>query len=539
MMGTPAPSGEKPGDCHKAVCDGHGQITQMVDDTDSDDKEQCTNDACSNGVPTHQPVEAGTCNENGGKVCGANNGPWAGQCVECLTNGDCTSPNVCLGSVCGPANCADNVKNGGESDVDCGGPCPPCADGKTCNGGSDCLSTACVLTGFDFTCAVASCSDGFVDGTELGETDVDCGGPNCMPCGTGLKCLADGDCLGGVCKSNLCAPTCTDGQKNQGESDVDCGGPCAKKCAYQKQCYADSDCVTGWCNPNLGSCDAQILAQNQAFPGAVAVDGTSVYWVQGGVGVMKLPLGTSTPIAVSSGEGPYEIALDASWPSTAQYVYWTSDAGGGAVKRRRVDLSQPVETLVTNEYIAAGVATSGSAVFWSNVNLGTVKKLPIGGTASTLAMLTQSFDMHLAIDATYLYFTHPKSMSVYRVPLAGGMVQGMATAAKPVGIAVDGLNLYWSDYALGEVWKTQLIGGNPARLAMGLSSPATIAIDTNNVYTYEDVPGVARVLEISSVTGATKVLVSGLTQPGGIAVDDKWVYFSHYGDHSIRRVLKQ
>ncbi len=68
-------------------------------------------------------------------------------------------------------SCFDGVASGGETSVDCGGPCPPCA----------------------------SCSDGVQN---QGEVFVDCGGP-CPAC-----------------------PSCFDGIQNQGETGIDCGGPC-------------------------------------------------------------------------------------------------------------------------------------------------------------------------------------------------------------------------------------------------------------------------------------------------------------------------
>jgi len=68
-------------------------------------------------------------------------------------------------------SCTDGVLSGGEVEVDCGGPCPPCA----------------------------TCADGSLN---QGETFIDCGGP-CPPC-----------------------PGCADGIQNQGEEGIDCGGPC-------------------------------------------------------------------------------------------------------------------------------------------------------------------------------------------------------------------------------------------------------------------------------------------------------------------------
>jgi hypothetical protein len=59
----------------------------------------------------------------------------------------------CKAGVCGPAACINGVKDGTETDVDCGGPCPPCANGKTCAGNGDCLNGNC--TGG--VCVQASC----------------------------------------------------------------------------------------------------------------------------------------------------------------------------------------------------------------------------------------------------------------------------------------------------------------------------------------------------------------------------------------------
>jgi hypothetical protein len=44
-----------------------------------------------------------------------------------------------------PATCSDGVKNGSESDVDCGGPtCARCALGRGCVGAADCSTSHCV-----------------------------------------------------------------------------------------------------------------------------------------------------------------------------------------------------------------------------------------------------------------------------------------------------------------------------------------------------------------------------------------------------------
>lgn len=54
---------------------------------------------------------------------------------------DHTDPNP------GPTDpsCFDGARNGQESDLDCGGPCPPCPDGDHCDDPADCQSGACIL----------------------------------------------------------------------------------------------------------------------------------------------------------------------------------------------------------------------------------------------------------------------------------------------------------------------------------------------------------------------------------------------------------
>jgi hypothetical protein len=97
------------------------------------------------------------------------------------------------------------------------------------------------------------CFNAVLDGDE---TDVDCGG-SCPPCEEGKACLVDSDCKSGFCLEGICVvPSCFDGIKNQGESDIDCGGPC-QPCELGKMCNADSGCMSGYCDPELKACTEQ------------------------------------------------------------------------------------------------------------------------------------------------------------------------------------------------------------------------------------------------------------------------------------------
>ncbi len=119
--------------------------------------------------------------------------------ITCIDGSECTS-GICLAGKCAEPSCSDNVKNGLESDVDCGGNCGKCINDQSCNANSDCASNTCS----DGVCVEAdTCSDGILDGDEA---DVDCGGACANKCSIGNNCASDQDCGTDLeCVSNLCS----------------------------------------------------------------------------------------------------------------------------------------------------------------------------------------------------------------------------------------------------------------------------------------------------------------------------------------------
>src|SRR6185369_11784680 len=127
---------------------------------------------------------------------------------KCGSTSGCSS-GVCLNGNCAAPKCDDTVKNGNETDVDCGGSCSPCIPGQKCGQGSDCNSLVCDLSAQPAVCKIPLCNDGVKNG---GETDKDCGGPSCgASCHAGQACLAKTDCQCAVCTNAVCAPACGDG----------------------------------------------------------------------------------------------------------------------------------------------------------------------------------------------------------------------------------------------------------------------------------------------------------------------------------------
>jgi hypothetical protein len=193
-------------------------------------------------------------NAVGGTVCTFNGVAGGGLCLggicfeSCSVGSECES-GVCTGNICQEPACNDGVKNGDETDEDCGGSCgAKCADLLSCSQNSDCANGFCNSS----QCTTPTCSDGFQNNLETG---LDCGGPNCPDC-DGETCCADTECKSGFCNTNTnqCAtPTCSDGFQNGSETGVDCVFGCPKACDTE-ECTADNECKSGFCNTNTSQC---------------------------------------------------------------------------------------------------------------------------------------------------------------------------------------------------------------------------------------------------------------------------------------------
>ena len=119
-----------------------------------------------------------------------------------------------------------------------------------------------------------SCTNTIRDGNE---TDVDCGGNQCPKCIDGKACVAPTDCAGGSCVDNKCETAkCNDVVTNGDESDVDCGGSICARCTIGKRCKDGKDCVSGTCTNDACACPPGMAIVSKATGGAYCIDRAEV-----------------------------------------------------------------------------------------------------------------------------------------------------------------------------------------------------------------------------------------------------------------------
>jgi hypothetical protein len=158
---------------------------------------------------------------------------------------------VCAAGTCAPSRCDDTVRNGGETDIDCGGAaCSRCHLGQHCARDADCEPAGCL----DGTCVgpcrppLIACKGACVDPRFDGANCGACG----APCPMGLWCEL------GACQplcppqTQGCGPACIDTQRDV----LNCGG-CAHVCAPFERCQAGA-CVPV-CGPGQTPCGAQCV----------------------------------------------------------------------------------------------------------------------------------------------------------------------------------------------------------------------------------------------------------------------------------------
>ncbi len=207
------------------------------------------------------------------------------------------------------------------------------------------------------------------------------------------------------------------------------------------------------------------LASAQPALWGIAMDSTSLYWMNGEAGtaaVVKVPLagGTVTTLA-SAPAGSYAASVVGALAVDATFVYWVAR---DAVMRVPIEGGKPATLAPSGAGVHTGIALSATDVYWTSADFeglapddatGAVMSVSKnGGTAATVAS-GQRVPWSVAVDATSVYWTtawqcalkHDGAvacpLTVMKAPLCGGAPTTLSSDQGGEILAVDATSVYW------------------------------------------------------------------------------------------------
>jgi hypothetical protein len=291
-----------------------------------------------------------------------------------------------------------------------------------------------------------------------------------------------------------------------------------------------------------------------AGPLAITLIGCSsnVYWTDFAVGDVNAVIGQDQPIQVAS-----NLSAPAGLGSDGSNLYW-ADYGDGTIKRAPIAGGTPT-ILATSQIAPLGVAVdpTSKTVFWTTGD-GTIKSVPVAGGSVTVQAQYLWDPMNIVVDSVNIYWTDPAIGFVWKCPrtncaanadvLAPIPSSGLSRSIAPWGIAVDSNNVYFTDFNNRSINQVPIAGGTTAIIAQNpypecsstsICDPSGIAVDSQNVYWTNSGPEGGGSIQMVPIGGGQQTtLFADAFAPVAIALDDENVYWAEYTTGQIRYVAK-
>ena len=338
--------------------------------------------------------------------------------------------------------CGDRCVDERSDSANCGRCGKACGPGLSCRGGK-CLCAA----------GQEACASGCVDT----HTDV----AHCGSCN--VACAAGELCRDGQCACREGETRCKGACVTLSSDPLDCGA-CGNSCGPHGTC-GDGRCLV-------------TLAESQDN-GALAVDGSFVYWRSGNA-ILKVSVqGGTTVTAATSVQGPPgDLALDAS------NVYWTIPAVDAVMK---TPLGGGPSTVLASKQgtLLKGIAVDATNVYFATQNtqlIDTLFAVPIGGGSAKAVMTTQAHILELAADAGHVFWsqTYGERDGSINFTTAKGGTTALVTGLKDLrSFAVGGSLAAWA--TTEAIAQAPSSGGSLTVLAP-TSFPTALAVGQKSVY---------------------------------------------------------
>lgn len=169
-------------------------------------------------------------------------------------------PSAAHPGLCLDPSCDDDIRNGTETDLDCGGSCPGCGIGNHCMSDRDCLGGTCsggICCPVGYTLCGDQCLNLQNDPDHCGDCELVCSATNVAmrSCGGGI---CDGTCSPGYedCNSDKLRDGCETDVEGDPDHCGSCDGSCSGNHVAVRTCTA-GDC-SGTCENGFANCDGDL-----------------------------------------------------------------------------------------------------------------------------------------------------------------------------------------------------------------------------------------------------------------------------------------
>ena len=281
-----------------------------------------------------------------------------------------------------------------------------------------------------------------------------------------------------------------------------------------------------------------VLASGQNQPLSIILNSDSVFWVET---LCCTSQQTGRIKKVPVGGGIVEIVLDnlaapgGSLTIDGTDVFWTE--GGPLLGREglgrlaRASLNGGAITTVASGIFNPKPSFRADDQFIYIADVSTIKKLPINGgfpeRLHSIALSQQVFGMvnSMAVDDAFVYWSESTSDVIRRTPKAGGAVTTIfvrpnVVTGPPASLTVADGFLYWLD--VQGIVRMPSAGGSVATVS---SAAGSLIVDQDYVYFVQGGPALSNIKKVSVNGGLVTTLVPGAAA-GAFTQDDSHIYWT-------------
>ncbi len=284
-----------------------------------------------------------------------------------------------------------------------------------------------------------------------------------------------------------------------------------------------------------------VLATLASTPKKLVADDANVFWIDSTT-VSSMPVAGGTPTVLANAANiPDDLALrtsDVVWSETTG----PSHGETGAVKSVP-KAGGAVSVLVQGGDAPQRLGGDASSVYWAEggaigltEGFGRIARVPAGGgTATTVVSGVTTDSAPICVSGSDVFIAD--KLRIKKVSLSGGMPETLAVASDHVAnLVTDGVYVYWDQDPFSNVYKAPVNGGTVTGLATagvlaGLAGP--IRLQNGTVYWMTNFNAI---LAVPTAGGTVKVVASNLPYLSDFVVDETNVYFSEQDTGNIMKM---